>query len=187
MHTNDSASSDDTSDSSITINPSRSNEERRDLYETKYAREKPFHNSFRHNDKISTQHHGSRSSTSTDDTSRDTANNKKDHNEEDLTNNYLNYCTRKGLVDDEKDLTEEIKRVTKKYGWKTFKILDNDDWRSDSNFAGIIMRKLGILEGDESHVSRARKWDKIKKEVVIAMQAIKSSATQAMKKVFIGT
>ena len=90
------------------------------------------------------------------------------------------------MVDDEKDLTEEIKRVTKKYGWKTFKILDNDDWRSDSNFAGIIMRKLGILEGDESHVSRARKWDKIKKEVVIAMQAIKSSATQAMKKVFIG-
>ena len=49
------------------------------------------------------------------------------------------------------------------------------------------MRKLGILEGDESHVIRNRKWDKIKKEVVIAMQAIKSSATQAMKKVFIGT
>ena len=77
LHSNDSATSDDTSDSSITINPSRSNEERRDLYETKYAREKPFHNSFCQNDKISTQHHVSRSITSTDDTSRDTANNKK--------------------------------------------------------------------------------------------------------------
>ena len=104
-----------------------------------------------------------------------------------MTNNYLNYCTRKRFVDSEKDLTEEIIRVTKKYGWKTFKILNNDHWRSDSNFAGINMRKLGILEGVESHVGRSRKWDKIKKDVVIAMQAIKSSATQAMKKVFIST
>ena len=91
------------------------------------------------------------------------------------------------MEDDEKDLTEEIKQVTKKYGWKTFKILDDDDWRSDRTFAGIIMRKLGILEVNESHVGRARKLDKINNVPENAMYAIKSSATQVLKKVFIGT
>ena len=65
--------------------------------------------------------------------------------------------------------------------------MDDDDWRSDRTFAGIIMRKLGILEVNESHVGRARKLDKIKNVVVIAMYAIISSATQVMKKVFIET
>ena len=51
LRSTDSDTSDDTSDSSITINPSGSNEERRDLYETKYAREKLFHNSFCQNEK----------------------------------------------------------------------------------------------------------------------------------------
>ena len=51
LRSTDSDTSDDTSNSSITINPSGSNEERRDLYETKYAREKLFHNSFCQNEK----------------------------------------------------------------------------------------------------------------------------------------
>ena len=34
---------------------------------------------------------------------------------------------------------------------------------------------------------RSRFWDTIKKDVVTSMQAVKSSATQLMKKIFIGT
>ena len=34
---------------------------------------------------------------------------------------------------------------------------------------------------------RSRFWDTIKKDVVMSMQAVKSSATQLMKKNFIGT
>ena len=49
------------------------------------------------------------------------------------------------------------------------------------------MRKLGILEVNESHVGRARKLDKINNVPENAMYAIKSSATQVLKKVFIGT
>ena len=99
---------------------------------------------------------------------------------------YVAYCKHKGLMDAEKDLTEEVKRVTKKYGWKQFKILDNEDWRSESNFAGVIMRKLGILVGSVPNTVRTRKWESIKKDVIASMQAVKSSATQAMKRVFIG-
>ena len=105
-----------------------------------------------------------------------------------LANAYINHCRTTGTMDDESDISEEVKRVTKRFGWKNFKILCDDDWKWDSNFAGMIMRKLGMLD-DKEHDSKLRSkiWDTIKKDVVISMQAAKSSATQLMKKNFIGT
>ena len=105
-----------------------------------------------------------------------------------LANAYINHCRTTGTMDDESDISEEVKRVTKRFGWKNFKILCDDDWKWDSNFAGMIMRKLGMLD-DKEHDSKlhSKIWDTIKKDVVISMQAVKSSATQLMKKNFIGT
>ena len=90
-------------------------------------------------------------------------------------------------MDDETDITEEVKRVTKRFGWKNFKILHNDDWKWDSPFAGIIMKKLGMIENnDYDSKLRSKQWDTIKKDVVTSMQAVKSSATQLMKNNFCG-
>ena len=90
-------------------------------------------------------------------------------------------------MDDETDITEEVKRVTKRFGWKIFKILHNDDWKWDSPFAGIIMKKLGMIENnDYDSKLRSKQWDTIKKDAVTSMQAVKSSATQLMKNNFCG-
>ena len=51
----------------------------------------------------------------------------------------------------EEDITEAVKRVTKKFGWKYYKILHNDDWKWESDFAGLIMDNLGLVQNNGQH------------------------------------
>ena len=108
---------------------------------------------------------------------------------EELKRKYMDYCKKIGTMDCDNDIKEEVKRVTKKYGWKSFKILDKEDYKWDSVFAGMILKKLGIVENNPNTTSKflSRKWDSIKKDVISSMQAVKSSATQSMKRSFLGT
>ena len=51
----------------------------------------------------------------------------------------------------EEDITKAVKRVTKKFGWKKYKILHNDDLKWDSDFAGLNMNKLGLVQNNGQH------------------------------------
>ena len=108
---------------------------------------------------------------------------------EELKRKYIDHCKKIGTMDGDNDIKEEVKRVTKKYGWKSFKILEKEDYKWDSNFAGMILKKLGIVENNNTMNSKflSRKWDSIKKDVISSMQAVKSSATQTIKRGFLGT
>ena len=103
-----------------------------------------------------------------------------------LQKSYVTHCKMNGIIDTDEDITEAVKRVTKKFGWKNYKILHTDDWKWDSDFAEFIMNKLGLLgnEGQQDGRYRSQKWDVIKKDVSTSMQAVKSSATQSMKRGF---
>ena len=110
-------------------------------------------------------------------------------NSDALQRSYETHCKMNGISDTPTDIKEEVKRVTKKFGWKKYKILHSDDCKWDSEFAELIMGKLGLLGSVEIRDGkyRSNKWDMIKKDVISSMQAVKSSATQSIKRSFLGT
>ena len=42
-----------------------------------------------------------------------------------------------GIIDREEDIAKEVKRVTKEYEWKNYKILHSNDWKWGSEFFRI--------------------------------------------------
>jgi hypothetical protein len=102
-------------------------------------------------------------------------------------NQYAGFLAKLGIVDKDAVLQETVRRTTRKQAWKQFKLVDENDYHHDSSFAKFIFQELGINKQEiPSDVQRQELWLKIKKYVCEGMQAARSSATQAIKKQFIG-
>jgi CRISPR/Cas system CMR-associated protein Cmr5 small subunit len=100
---------------------------------------------------------------------------------------YNSFCEKLGTMDNRMVLQETVRRATRKYAWKIYKLVDDDDYQHDSPFALFVFESLGIdKESMPLGVQRQELWIKFKKYVCEGMQAARSSATQAIKKQFIG-
>jgi hypothetical protein len=100
---------------------------------------------------------------------------------------YDSFCEKLGTMDNQTVLQETVRRATRKHAWKNYKLVDEDDYHHDSTFALFIFESLGInKQSIPSGVQRQELWLKFKKYVSEGMQAARSSATQAIKKQFIG-
>jgi hypothetical protein len=102
-------------------------------------------------------------------------------------NTYNKFCEKIGTMDNHNVLQETVRRTTRKQAWKNFKLLEEEDYHYNSTFAMFIFESLGIsMETVKDNVQRQELWLKFKKYVSEGMQAARSSATQAIKKQFIG-
>jgi hypothetical protein len=100
---------------------------------------------------------------------------------------YNTFCEKLGTMDNQTVLQETVRRATRKHAWKIYKLVDDDDYQHDSAFALFVFDSLGIeSKSMPSGVQRQELWLKFKKYVCEGMQAARSSATQAIKKQFIG-
>jgi hypothetical protein len=100
---------------------------------------------------------------------------------------YNDFCQKIGTMDNHNVLQETVRRTTRKQAWKNFKLLEEEDYQYNSTFAMFIFESLGIdVEPIAGDVQRQELWLKFKKYVSEGMQAARSSATQAIKKQFIG-
>jgi hypothetical protein len=92
-------------------------------------------------------------------------------------------CQQMGIADTLKDQHNHYKRVTKNWGWKYFKLITEEDYHISSKFSHFMCEKL-LRDPDEECTKSW--WNQIKGTVQRAMQDIRSTCTQAMKRVFLG-
>jgi hypothetical protein len=101
-----------------------------------------------------------------------------------LMSSYINSCNQIGLIDSEQDQEHHFKKMTKRYGWRYFKLLEDHRYNYGSDFADFM---CNTLKRDMSDATTAVWWNGIKHIVQKAMMDVRSACTQAMKRAFIGT
>jgi hypothetical protein len=89
-----------------------------------------------------------------------------------------------GNMDSIEDQQFTIKEMTRTFGWKYFKVLTDEEYLYGSDFASCMCRKLG--KNVELNTTRDW-WNSSRPIIQKAMQDMRSTTTQAMKKVFFGT
>jgi len=105
-----------------------------------------------------------------------------------IKSGYENFCKAIGVMDSDERFAEQVKRTTRQKGWKFFKMLEEKDYQPDSSFVQYMLSVLGVdLNTLPTEKLVEQVWMKHKKYVVEGMQAARSSATQAIKKQFLGT
>jgi hypothetical protein len=105
---------------------------------------------------------------------------KSDNN---LETKYMQHCHRNGFMDSEEHFRDEIKKITRKYGWKYFKVLSDSDYHYSSPFAECMLDHFGYEKLAKSE--KESTWEKVKRDVFQAMQIARSGATQGLKRVFL--
>ena len=103
----------------------------------------------------------------------------------DLYEYYQKHCQKLGLMQSDAAYSDELKRITRRYGWKYFKVLNDCDYHYTSPFAECMLDHLGYSKLPD--MSRVSMWEKVKKDVGMAMQIARSGTTQGLKKIFLGT
>ena len=101
-----------------------------------------------------------------------------------LYDHYQEHCQNLGLMQSDAAYSDEVKRITRRYGWKYFKVLNDCDYHYTSPFAECMLDHLGYSKLPD--MSRVSMWEKVKKDVGMAMQIARSGATQGLKKIFLG-
>jgi hypothetical protein len=103
---------------------------------------------------------------------------------DDAMSTYLSSCKHIGTMDSESERLNHYKRITRTYGWKHFKMNAENEYHPSSPFARYMMEMLHRDPDDQATIEW---WGGIKGTVQRAMQDMRSTTTQAMKRVFIGT
>jgi hypothetical protein len=102
-----------------------------------------------------------------------------------LANDYIEHCEMIGLSDSLITRSEKVRRITRRYGWKDFKLLNDSDFNHTiSDFAECLIDHFGWSNLEEDVI--AYEWSQVKKDVYQAMQVARSSVTQSLKKAFLG-
>jgi hypothetical protein len=102
-------------------------------------------------------------------------------------NNYARFSETLGTMDDDAHIQDSIRRVTRKTGWKYFKMLVEPDYNYNSTFATYMLKALGVKDEQMPTLKHQESmWLRYKKWILEGMQAARSSATQAIKKQFLG-
>jgi hypothetical protein len=100
-----------------------------------------------------------------------------------LKHNYLSACEDMGIIDTQEDIKRYYKNMTRKYGWKHFKIMDAEDYIFGSNFCKFMCK---TLNKDINTVGIKEWWSQAKGSIQRSMQDMRSTCTQAMRKSFLG-
>jgi hypothetical protein len=94
-----------------------------------------------------------------------------------LTNYIANSETR-GLMDSLGDVCDFVMKITWRYKWPLFKMLDDEDYSVNSNFSKFIMKKSGR---DPPTSDSKLWWGTVKPFVSNAMQNSCSLCTQSLR------
>jgi hypothetical protein len=97
---------------------------------------------------------------------------------------YINACNQIGIIDTEQDHKHHFKKMTKRYGWQYFKLLEDHRNNFCSDFADFM---CNTLKHDTEDAITIIWWNGIKHIVQKAMMDVRSACTQAMKQAIIGT
>jgi hypothetical protein len=63
-----------------------------------------------------------------------------------LLSNYVSFCEKQDTMEKLIDVSAIIMKITHRHGWPLFKMLENDDYVADSNFANSSLRsRIRIL------------------------------------------
>jgi hypothetical protein len=92
-----------------------------------------------------------------------------------------------GLADSPEDVANEVKKVTRRVGWRYFKMLDEEDYLYTSQFAQCLMTHLGYHAKDLEEHEMVTQWNCDVGHVRAAYQTARSGVTQAIKKAWLGT
>jgi hypothetical protein len=97
---------------------------------------------------------------------------------------YLQDCHAWGVVDCLEDIQQHYRKITRRYAWKIFKVMEEDDYEytSKSNFAKYMCK---TLNRDYEKMETKDWWDGVKGVFMKAMQDMRSATTQSMKRSFI--
>jgi hypothetical protein len=77
-----------------------------------------------------------------------------------LAAKYRHHCRNNGFMDSEEHFWDEIKRITRKYGWKYFKVLSDADYHYSISFAECMMDHFGYEKVEKSE--KESTWEKVK-------------------------
>jgi hypothetical protein len=93
---------------------------------------------------------------------------------------YVLQCEKWGLMDTESDISVIVMKVTRRYGWPLFKMLNDEDYSAHSNFAKFMVGR--------NHESAEGKlwWAGVEQYGTRSMQNSQSVSTQSMKNDFLG-
>jgi hypothetical protein len=105
-----------------------------------------------------------------------------------LEDGFHEHCRLLGTMDSSASFAKEIEKVTKRWGWKMFKMLTKEDYNYDSDFAECMLHYINLSTAEEQKNPKIqeRDWRRVKAHVIEAMQHARSACTQSLKFKFIG-
>jgi hypothetical protein len=105
----------------------------------------------------------------------------KNSGKDEALSTYLSSCRNLGLIDKISDKDVHYKNITRSHGWKVFKLVGESDFVLGSKFANYMCK---ICLQDPSDPETIVWWKDTKSIFQKTMQDMRSTCTQAMKKVF---
>jgi hypothetical protein len=104
-----------------------------------------------------------------------------------LENDYIMQCRLQGTMDSTASFANEVKKITKRWGWKLFKMLNKDDYDYRSDFAECMLGYINMSSVEDRKRDSVRKadWEKVQLHVASGMMAARSACTQALKSKFL--
>ena len=91
---------------------------------------------------------------------------------------YLEFCAKRGLMDSLDDEKNNAMRLTRKYAWREWKMLDYDDYAEGSDFCIYMKRKAKIPMIGSFHELW---WKSVKAHINRSMQNLRSWTTQGIR------
>jgi hypothetical protein len=103
-----------------------------------------------------------------------------------LEESYVASCALNGTMDSDVQYADSVRKITRRSGWKSFKMLLEKDYKYDSEFAEYMLEHMGLADKINSDMEQEMQWNRAKKYVMEGMQSARNAATQNIKKAFIG-
>jgi len=104
-----------------------------------------------------------------------------------LERGYVAHCEALGTMTSEQVFLDQVRKITRKVGWKNFKMLHDRDYHPPRAFAIFMIKSLGLSRRYSTVEEQEIGWGQVKSEVKTTMGMCQSAATQAMKTRFLGT
>jgi hypothetical protein len=94
---------------------------------------------------------------------------------------YLTTCKHVGILETVEDQHNYYQKITRNVGWKHYKLVEGDDYHVSSEFSQYMIK---VLKRDANHPETKDWWNSIRGTIQWAMQDMRSTCTQAVKRIF---
>lgn len=112
--------------------------------------------------------------------------NRSTENNKALRDGYIADGKLIGTVDRDAQRTFDIKKTARTRGWKSYKILDDEDLLPQSSFARLMVQEVGYGDKVKTANDQEHYWNDIRATVIKGMQDARNHATQNIKEAFMG-